>query len=225
MVEVAVMITLGVFIGIFGFIILKMLWNIIMGSMWPISVSVGMQRGNSIVWDIGERARLVKSKDGYQCLRLKKRKQSIKPPQYKYLTINDKGRPYLALYNTTLGQYWPIQMPKPPNLDIVEDASAKNWGIQELKRLNDVYKPKDSWWNKYGTFIMSAILAATIIFAVMFFALKMEVISGNFNGAAKQLSDAMYVSRGLSPPGAPLVPVNATQTSNQGLNILGLTLP
>lgn len=261
MVESTPLIMFGVFAGAMGFILVKMMWNMLITSRWPISVSIGMQRGNSIVWDDNERARLIKTKDGYQVMRLRKRKQNIKPTQYKYLGLNTRGKPRLQLFNVTAGQYYPlesilpefknrkitkedmnnpelmkriidmlkgkiipIEMTDLPKISIVEDASAKNWGVQELKRVNDVYRAKEGFWTKYGTFVMSAILAATIIFAVMFFAMKMETISGNFAGAASAMKDAAYISRGLTPPGQQAIQ-NLTQAPKEGINILGMTIP
>lgn len=261
MVEATPLIMFGVFCGVMGYILVKMLWTMMTNSRWPISVSVGMQRGNAIVWDDNERARLIRGKDGWEVVRLRKRKQNIKPPQYKRLGLTDKGKPKLQLLNVTAGQYYPLESILPefknkkitkedmndpvvikkiidilkgktmpieitalPKIEIVEDASSKNWAVQQLKRLNDVYRPKEGFWAKYGTFVMSAILATTIIFAVMFFAMKMETISQQFNGAASAMKDAAYISRGLTPPGQQ--PINNTQpTPNSGINILGMTIP
>jgi len=215
--------TMGLFLGLGLMFVIKRLFDIITNSLWPISVSIGMQRGNSIVWDKNERAKLVKLKDGYQFFRLKKRKQNIKTPQYKYLEINNKGQACITLYNTTSGQYWPVQMPEPPKLQIVEDTSAKNWGVQELRRSNETYKATDTWWNKYGTFLMSAVLAATIIFAVIFFATKMTEISGNFAGAAKTFQDTVVISRGGTPTG--MAPINITTPApSTGIDIFGFKI-
>jgi hypothetical protein len=260
MVSATALILFGTFAGVMGFILIRQFWNIFQNMLWPIAVVVGMQRGESIVWDDSEKGKLISSKDGYQVVRLKKRRHNIKPPRYLNLGLTNKGKPRLELLNVTAGQYYPIQAILPkfknkkitkeelndpkvqkeildalngkvvpfqmldmPKKEIVEDASAKNWGVQELKRTNDVYRPKEGWFAKYGTFIMSAILAATIIFTMMFFAMKMETISANFNGAATQIRDGLYVSKGLSPPSSPIQ--NVTQPAKTGNSILGMTIP
>lgn len=261
MVNATTLIMFGLFCGTMGFILVRMLWNMMINARWPISVSIGMQRGESIVWDDSEKARLIKAKDGYQVLRLRKKKQSIKPRQYKHLGLTNRGKPRLQLFEVTSGQYYsietilpefknrkitkedmedpivmkkiidalkgktiPIEMTVFPKLEIVEDASTKNWGILQLDRLMKTYSPKDSWFNKYATFIMSAILAATMIFSVMFFGMKMESISQNFAGASVAMRDAAYISRGLTPPGQ-VTPTNNTAPPNSGVNILGMTIP
>ena len=215
----------GTFIGFFSFIIIKMLYGIMIDRRWPISVSVGMQRGNSIVWDNKEKGKLMKLKNGYQIVRLRKRKQNIKPPKYERLELNDRGKPMFNIFNTASGQYFFISMKDTPNLEVIVDASDTNWAIQELMRANNDYKTKEGWFAKYGIFVMSSILAATIIFNAIFFNMKMETISSNFNGAAAMIRDGMYVMNGYTPPGQNLQANNNTAPPNSNLNILGMTLP
>ena len=198
--------------GAIGFGI-KFFWDKMKKWRFPIAMPTYMQRGNSIFTDLDERGRKVRSKIGYEVIKMMKRKENIQPPQYEYLMSTSKGKPVYPIFNTASGQYYPVKIMDPPKHAIIDDTGAKNWGMLELKRLRETYREKESFFQKYGAFIMNATFAAMVIFFVIYFGGKMEVVSGSLGNAADKLANAMNAFSGntgggtVVPPGSQVAPV------------------
>ena len=133
------LIILGMMLGgvIFwiGQFVLKLMGN----KKWVILTPVYMQRGNSIVTDLFERGRILKTKEGYSVIRLKKRKDNIRPPKYDMLQLSTTAQPIYPIFMTARGQYFPIRSMLPHFQDkklTLEDL--KNPEIQ--KRIYEVIK-------------------------------------------------------------------------------------
>ena len=191
---------LGGIIGIILTILSVLGYKLFIWFFFPIEVPVIIQRGKGFVWDLKERARFVKDKSGYEALKLMKRRGGIKPPQFEYITTNQHGKPVYPIFNTTLGQYFPIKITNPIGLESVEDKASKNWMITELQRNDRKYAPKEGFFMRYGPFIMSATFAAMVIFFVIYFAGKIEIIANSLSGAAMSLTVAMEKLAGAPPP-------------------------
>lgn len=181
----------GVAIGAVWGVAGMFMWNILTKRMWPMQIPVGMQRGNSVVWDLDERAKHVTKKDGSEIIRLKRRKRNIKPPKFEKLSTNTKGKAVYPIYETTRGQFFPIRLMDPPRFDVVEDKSSRNWGITERNRLYNVYKPKESTFMRLLPYLMNATFAAMVIFFVIYFGGKMELVANSMSGAASSLTTAV----------------------------------
>jgi hypothetical protein len=87
----------------------RMFWNSYQNSRWNIIVPLFTQRGDSIIWDLEERGRLVRNAEGYSVIKLKKNKDFIKPPQYDVLTISKSSNSVYPLYTTSKGQYFSVR--------------------------------------------------------------------------------------------------------------------
>jgi hypothetical protein len=184
--------------GVFGVLIL-ILYRMFIKMLWPVSTPIAVQRGDSVVWDLDERAKYVKNKEGYEVLKLRKRKHNIKPPKFQHVTITQGGKPVYPLFNTVSGQYFPIKMMNSPRFEVIEDPSAKNWLTLETQRLRRAYSEKESTLMKFMPYIMSGIFAAMIIFFVIYFGGKMEAVGNSLSGASNSLSDALLVWSGNAP--------------------------
>jgi len=190
---------IGAVLGASMTVAMTIFYNIMVKRSWPVEVPVALQRGQSVVWKLGERAKFIKTKSGHEILRLRKSKQSIKPPKYERVSVNTKGKPVYMLYSTVLGQYFPIKLMNPPKLEVVEDKSSKNWAINELGRLSKVYAPKESALLRFAPYIMNAAFATMIIFFVIYFGGKMELVANSLGGAANSLTNAVNILN-MPPP-------------------------
>lgn len=167
------------------------LWRVLMKRLWPMEIPVAMQRGKSVVWDLAERAKHVMTKDGSEVVRLKRRKRNIKPPKFDNLSVNTKGKAVYPIYETTRGQFFPVKLMDPPSFKVIEDKSSKNWGITERNRLWSVYRPKESTFMRLLPYLMNATFAAMVIFFVIYFGGKMEIVASSMSGAANSLTTAV----------------------------------
>lgn len=190
----------------------NMMWKyVILPWRWPIRVPVGIQRGENIVWDLDERAYHKTEKDGFESLRLRKRKDFIKPPKYEHVSIDKKGKAVYPVYNTARGQYFPIEFIENANgerrpridMNIVEDKSAKNWAVQALRKVQAKYAVGESKWLRWAPYFMSATFAAMIIFFVIYFGGKVEIASNALAGASANLASAMEMFTKSPPPPPP----------------------
>jgi hypothetical protein len=182
----------------------------ISNKLWPIQIPVAEQRGDSVIWTLTERGKRKKSKSGYEVIELKGRKHNIKPPKYSYVTMNKKGDAVYPLYSSSAGEYFPISLKTFPKVEwnVTAETSAKNWGVLEQRRIRETYKDQDSWFSKYGMFLMSAIFAGMVIFFILYFGGKMEVVGNALAGASDRLSSALVVfsnATSMPPPNAPVV--------------------
>lgn len=180
-------VAIGAVWGVCGVIV----WGFVQKRLWPMEIPVAMQRGKSVVWDLAERAKHKMTKDGAEVVRLKRRKRNIKPPKFEKLSVNTKGKAVYPIYETTRGQYFPIKLMNPPSFDVIEDKSSKNWGITERNRLWAVYKPKESTFMRLLPYLMNATFAAMVIFFVIYFGGKMEIVANSMSGAASSLTTAV----------------------------------
>ena len=186
----------GVAIGAVWGIAGAVLWNVLMKRLWPMEIPVAMQRGTSVVWDLTERAKNVMTSEGAEVVRLKSRKRNIKPPKFDKLSVNTKGKSVYPIYETARGQFFPIKLMDPPSFNVIEDKSSKNWGITERNRLWSVYKPKESTLMRLLPYLMNATFAAMVIFFVIYFGGKMEIVANSMSGAANSLTQAVTAMAG-----------------------------
>lgn len=186
----------GVAIGAVWGVCGMLVWRILMKRLWPMEIPIAMQRGRSVVWDLGERAKHVMNKEGAEIVRLKRRKRNIKPPKFDKLSVNTKGKSVYPIYETARGQFFPIKLMNPPRFDVIEDKSSKNWGITERNRLWSVYKPKESTFMRLLPYLMNATFAAMVIFFVIYFGGKMEIVANSMSGAASSLTQAVTAMAG-----------------------------
>ena len=178
---------LGASLSICGVMVFFMFRN----KRFPVRIPIMVQRGDSYVEDLDERGRYTKNKQGYEALRLMKSKKNVKPPKFKDLSMDIKGKPIYRMFKTTTGQMFPMKVTKKPSFEVIEDTSAKNWTILELQRTEAKYAPQESFLMKYGVFIMNATFAAMVIFFVIYFGGKIEQVSGSLGGAANALTNAV----------------------------------
>jgi hypothetical protein len=190
---------IGAILGGSMTVAMTIFYNMIVKRSWPVEVPIAVQRGNSVVWKLGERAKAVKTKSGHEVLKLRKAKDVIKPPKFGRVSVNTNGKPVYMLFNTARGQYFPIKLMSPPKLEVVEDKSSKNWAINELGRLSKVYAPKESALLRFAPYIMNATFAAMVIFFIIYFGGKMELIANSLGGAANSLTNAVNILN-MPPP-------------------------
>jgi len=169
-----------------------LLKDMIQQKIYPISVPVLVERANGgTVWDMSERGKILKGKDGFVCLELMKRKDKIKVPKFKFITIDTRGKPVYPVFNNSIGQYFPMKTQNNVSLASVEDKGARNWGIQIRKRYLTKYGPGDNFWLKYGPLIAQSATSILIILLILYVMPKFELISNQLGGASAMLADAM----------------------------------
>jgi len=172
--------------------------------MYPIQMPIVEQRGeNGIVWDLGERGKLVRAKDGFEAVKLMKRKGTyVKPYKYGHLSVNKKGKDVYPMFSTTDGEFMPVEFTSDVDLKSVDDKSASNWMILLKNRFAKKYAPDPGWFAKYGAYALGFTMAGVMIFLVIFTWGKMEIISGQIAGASQSLASALqtYTSSGMPQP-------------------------
>lgn len=169
---------------------------------WPIHAPVAMQRGKSIVWDLTERARIHKDRDGYEYMRLRTRKQNLRVPKYSRVTTNEKGKGVYPLFNKSTGHFFPIRMMDDKSFMVEEDPGTKNWMVMELQRSDDLYPRNENKWLKWMPYIMTGGLAGVMVFFVIYYGGKVEVLGNQLAASTLALADAvnkMGASGGLAP--------------------------
>jgi len=172
-------------------------WKRMQNFLWPIRIPVIRQRGENYLWDLEERGRKAKRKDGYEVIKMKKDKENLKPPKFKQVHMTRGGNDVIPLINTVGGQYLPLTVAEKENkywFDVVEDKSAKNWGILEHQRVNEAYKPKEGFWSQYGMIVMNATFAAMVIFFVIYMSSTFTSVSGSLSSTANALTSALNSS-------------------------------
>lgn len=168
---------------------------------WPIQVPVIVKRGkDGILWNLNERGRVVKGKDGKREIRLRKSKESMKQPSYKFVTMNNKGKAVYPVTKLGSGMYGSVNVTIP---DVtVADTLDTNWMIQKLAENAKRYAPKQDWKMAllmYGTPI--AFLISTIFFWI-YFGGKFEMGMNSLSGAATRMAMAMEKFAQAPPPPA-----------------------
>ena len=166
-------------------------WNFYRRWAFPISTPVIMQRGNGFQWDLTERAKHVKSVEGFESMQLMKRKNKLKPPVFKYVTVDQKGKPVYPLFNTTFGQYHIMDVRNNVALESVEDKGAMNWALQMLSDNFTRYMPKETMGAILIKYVAPIAFAACIIFFVIYFGGKIEIAANTLSSAAASLAGAM----------------------------------
>lgn len=191
----------GMMLGSVTTISIFVIYKLLIGKMFPIEMPTLMQRGKGFVWDLAERARLVTRKDGTTALKLKKRrKKTIKPPKFEYLSSNLKGKPVFPIFYSAFDEIKPIKIIDTTTLETAADPGSRNWIIQELQRAESKYRSQEGWFAKYGTYILNATLASLIVFIIIYFGGKFEIMSSNLSGAAAKIAEAMEKFSSAPPP-------------------------
>ena len=166
-------------------------------SRYPVKVEVWAKRANSIELIDDKAARIIE-KDGTQYYHLKKHKLKIKPPEYKYIFMK-KGKPCMKLFSPQHGQMLPINFENPPNLTI-EDKETIFWGIQQIKKTNEMYPKERSIWEKYSAYILLGLTAA-LCFMIMIFAMPhLSATASALGSVAGQLENVAQMLTGYTPP-------------------------
>jgi hypothetical protein len=189
--ELIIGLAVGAGVGIPVVACFNLLWRRLQDMMWPIRIPIIRQRGENLLWELDERGRSAKRKDGYEVIKLKKDKENIKPPKYDQVHINRKGKDVMPLFSPAKGSYIAVKMVEGPALETVEDKSAKNWGILEHQRINEDYKPHEGFWDKYGMIVMNATFAAMVIFFVIYNGQAMGNAASSLSGTANALTNAI----------------------------------
>ena len=197
------LIVIGFAVGVSLTVGVVYFYNFYIKRKWPTRIPLAIQRGNSVVWDLDERARTMKTKTGYEVLRLRKRNTNIKPPKYEQVTMDMRGKSVYPIYNTVSGQYFPVKLMNTPKLEVVEDPSNKNWSILELLRTISTYRDKEGWLVKYAPFVISMAFAVMFIFFIIYFGGKFELMSNSLSNAATSLAQAMEAFKGTAPTVVP----------------------
>ena len=132
-------------------------------------------------------------------------------PEYatKKLTREDFDDPKIRdkLIALMKGRTIPVKLMKPPELKVVQDTSAINWGVLEHRRLRDKYKRDEGWWNKYGQYVMNMLMMAVLVFFILYWGGKMEMVSNSMVSAADRITLGLSYLTGNAPP---IIHPNAT---------------
>lgn len=195
MVDVAViLIGGGAVLGIFGSLLVMILRNVLRDWAWPIRIPLLIQRGDGFVWDVTERAKVYKTKAGFEALKLMKRNHDIRVPEYRFVTTTDKGKQVYPLFSPIDGQYSKVNIVNNFNklgLELVEDKASKNWAFDQIRRTAEKYRTEESWLQRNGMFLMTGTFAAMVIFFVIYYGGKLEMVGNSLAGAADSLAVAM----------------------------------
>lgn len=197
-----ILIGFGVFIGGMVIFTLSYVYNMLMKRRWSVVVPILVQRGETGIQWLFDRARYVKTDVGKEYLRLKKEKKKIKAPKFGYVYTTKKGNPVYPIMKTAVGQYFPMSISTAIKMEVVEDKDSVNWAIDELMENERRYMPKEDFWKTaimYGAPI--AFLVSTIFFWI-YFGGKLELMTNSLSGAATQLALAMekFASAPSPPP-------------------------
>ncbi len=183
----------GALVG--GFIYL---WGFWQKFRFPIQIPVMIQRGDKgIVWDLTERGKISTS-GGIRSIRLKKAKYDIKPPNYKFVSVNKKGKPVYPVFNYGTGKYGTATI-KMKEINVADDLDT-NWIMQQL-RLNAIrFMPKESWGQLLIKYVAPIAFLASMIFFWIYFGGKLEIMANSLSGAATQIALAMEKFAAAPPP-------------------------
>lgn len=188
---------MGAVFGVFGMIS----YRLIIKRLYPIQVPVITQRGNhGIVWNLDERAKMTRSKAGFEALQLRSAKKMLKPARYEYVSLNTAGKPVYPVYSTTSGQYFPVTFTDKVGLESIEDKGAKNWSTLLKNYYALKYMPSESFLARYAPFIMNTVFAGMVIFFVIYFSSKIESASAGLSSASNALTNALMVFKGAPAP-------------------------
>lgn len=80
---------------------------------YPIHIPIVIQRGKTFQWAT-DRGKYTKQKDGKEYIGMWKARKKIKPAQFEYVNVDKRGKPVYPLFNTSVGQYWPIKLSNVP---------------------------------------------------------------------------------------------------------------
>lgn len=179
---------LGGTLGIAGIILVQKYkeWR------YPIRTPLLIQRGKSgIVWDLDARGRHIKKKDGYEAIQLNKYNDNIKVPKNIGVTTTSKGKPVYPIYQTVAGQYYGMSVNNPLKMEVIEDTAVRNWSVQEQGRLINKYQEPESTFLKLAPYLVPSMFVVMLIFFMIYYGGKMEIMGNTLAGAAGSLEKAM----------------------------------
>ena len=174
--------------------------NVFIPKMWQFHVPIAMQRGSSIVWDLTERGKMTRDNDGYEYMKLRNRKKVIPIPIYSKVNITNTGKNVYHMYNPTTDEYTPMEVWKDKGFVVRNNTATKNWMVMELQRTDELYPRNENKWLKWMPYIMTGGLAAIMVFFVIYYGGKVEIIGNSIAGATVQLAEAVSKFGTQTPP-------------------------
>ena len=137
-----------------------------------------------------DRATRVRGRDGIEYYYLKKLKEQLAAPQFKYLDVDRKGRPVLVLFSPDKGRFIPMQISNPPGLKIM-DKEVDMFHILARRAVFERYTKKENWLVKYAPLIGIMIVCGVLAFIVFWLGMKFEGMANQIAGAYSQYAQAI----------------------------------
>jgi hypothetical protein len=172
-----------------------------------IIVSDRVNEQRKIFFDKGA---FLKKRGNYESFRLQKDKINIMPPAFKYLYPSSKGNT-IFFHQKGPREYYPVMLGEV--MDLLnegkvlnfkgEEQDVVNWNCVESLRDMQTYG-KQSFFEKYGSYILFAVAATFILVMIYIVLQKFEVLSGvseNLKEAAQALGSLKQ--SGTLVPAAP----------------------
>lgn len=158
---------------------------------WPCRVQIAEVRGDAIRWD-WDRARVVKE-HGIEAFKLKKRLATIPVSEFGQLSIDTKGRSVLTLLSPALGEYRPLMIDLDKgNLNAGASSIVwQDWAVLETRRVDELYRKSQTWWEKYASYMMLIMTAGVLAFTVIYVVQALEGIVGVVSGVSGPLAHSV----------------------------------
>lgn len=83
---------------------------------------------------------------------------------------------------------------------MVGDEDDYNWALMKLAENSSRYAPKESKWMMMMKYLAPMSFAVMMIFMIIYFGGKFEIMSSNLAGASNQLAVAMERFANMPPP-------------------------
>ena len=181
--------SMGVFQGISNFF-----------RKYPVKVLVAERRGEGgVSWRM-DRATRVRSRDGIEYYYLKKLKEQLAAPQFKYLDVDRKGRPVLVLFSPDKGRFIPMQISNPPGLKIM-DKEVDMFHILSRRDVFNRYQAKESLLAKYAPLIMVLMVCSVLAFCVFWLGMTFENMATQIAGSQSSFAAAIEKVVSMPTPG------------------------
>jgi hypothetical protein len=164
------------------------------------------------MWDRGRR--VVSGEAGEEHnYEMKKAKDKTKPAKLGFLLPTNQGDIWIT-YSNTVGDLKPIKIDK-EKITVIDEDNRK-WFTTTVRRIYDIYKPR-GFWDKYGTWIMLAVLLLVVMGSNLMTINKvgelqttidndMKAITGGLGGVADKLGEiikGIQVATGQTVAGQP----------------------
>jgi hypothetical protein len=110
------------------------------------------------MWDRGRRLVSGSAAEEHN-YEMKNAKDKTKPAKLGFLLPTNKGDLWIT-YSNTVGDLKPVKIEK-EKITVIDEDNRK-WFTTTVRRIYDIYKPK-GFWDKYGTWVMLAILILVVV--------------------------------------------------------------